>query len=128
MFDGINLGVGVDIETIDRFKKYIKPINERLMKSIFTQTELDYCFSTNNPASHLAVRFAAKEAIIKAFYSIKKTNINYNIIEINKTETGVPFVKFLNDEFRDYLVKLSLSHSKNNAVAFVIILEWKNDQ
>ena len=47
--------------------------------------------------------------------------IEYNNIEILNDEAGVPIVNFIIKDLRDYSVKLSLSHSENNAIAFVII-------
>lgn len=121
MSNKLNISIGVDIENIDRFQKYIEPLNKNLINRIFTKQEQNYCFSTDNPASHLAVRFAAKEAIIKALYGMGLEKIKYSDMEIIKNDVGVPAVNFINNDYKDYLVKISLSHSANNAVAFVII-------
>lgn len=115
------IGIGVDIENIERFKEYLNPFNKHLMNKIFTETELNYCLATKNPATHLAVRFAAKEATIKAFSSITKNIIEYNVIEISKNEIGVPIVTLNNESLNNYNILVSLSHSENNAIAFVII-------
>ena len=51
-----NLGTGVDIESIERFKKYSKESNNPFLKKAYTQKELDYCFSKENYFAHLAGR------------------------------------------------------------------------
>ena len=58
-------GAGTDIETIDRFRKF-KNRNDSFLKKVFTSEELKYCFSHQDAAPHLAVRFSGKEAMIKA--------------------------------------------------------------
>lgn len=40
------IGIGVDIENIERFKEYLNPFNKHLMDKIFTETELNYCLAT----------------------------------------------------------------------------------
>ena len=64
------IGIGVDIEKTDRFKKKLK--DKRFLNKIFTQEELNYCFSNKYPEKHLAARFAGKEAMIKAYCSLYK--------------------------------------------------------
>ena len=56
------MAVGVDIEDISRFKDK----SEEFIKRIFTDLEQEYCYKFSKPESHFAVRFCAKEAVIKA--------------------------------------------------------------
>lgn len=112
--------IGVDIENIKRFRKFSSKKNN-FLKNIFTEQELDYCFSKIDPASHLAVRFCGKEAVLKAMSSLVKTNLPMNKIEINNNKKGVPKVKILNSKYKHFSISISLSHSKNTAVAFIII-------
>jgi holo-[acyl-carrier protein] synthase len=60
-----NFGIGVDIESIERFVKLDRAKDSRFLAKIFTEKELDYCFKYKSPAEHLAVRYAGKEAVIK---------------------------------------------------------------
>ncbi len=115
------LGIGVDIENIDRFEKYSRdmPLAQRL----FTANELDYCFSARQPAPHLAVRFAGKEAIIKALSSLNKGSPGYRNIEILNDEKGVPLARINKAGFEGLDIRLSLSHSRQQVIAFTIILE-----
>jgi holo-[acyl-carrier protein] synthase len=110
-----NISVGVDIEQISRFKDLDRVRNFEFLNKIFTEREMDYCFSKKAPAQHLAVRFAAKEAIIKAFNSLGKTKLCLNKIEIIKDINEVPLVRV-----KGYNIKISLSHCKNEAIAFAI--------
>jgi holo-[acyl-carrier protein] synthase len=113
--------VGVDIESISRFKGHHKRDSSFLNK-IFTEAELDYCFSCSEPAQHLAARFAAKEAVIKALAGLKKAALGYRDVEITNDETGVPLANILKSGFDNLEVKLSLSHSKTQAVAFAVVV------
>lgn len=118
-----NFGVGTDIESIDRFTKLDYVENNSFLNKIFTKNELEYCFSKENAAPHLAVRYAGKEAIVKALTSIGKVNTNYKEIEILNNENGVPMVRINNMLFHNLQVYVSLSHCKDKAIAFAIVME-----
>lgn len=118
-----NFGIGTDIESIDRFRKLDYIINNSFLSKIFTENELEYCFSKKKTASHLAARYVGKEAIVKALSSIGKVNLNYKEIEILNSENGVPRVRINNINFHNLLIYLSLSHCKDKAIAFAIVME-----
>jgi len=113
-------GIGVDIESIDRFRKYPPDRNERFFRKIFTSVELDYCFRKKDPYPHLAARFAAKEAAIKAFSGFQK--LQFSQIEVINDEIGKPVLRIINDENKEKgeNVFVSLSHCDKYATAFVI--------
>ena len=113
MFD-----IGTDIEDINRFKKY-----SREKDKIFSTEELEYSFSQKKYAQHLAVRFCAKEAFIKAV-SDMNIQLKHNEIKILNKQNGKPEIK-LPDKFKDFVCKVSLSHDKNKAVAFVTVERYK---
>ena len=114
------IGIGVDIEEINRFEN-MENINKFLNK-IFTANEIKYCYSKKNPYPSLTARFCGKEAVVKALsqYNIK---IPLNQIEILKSPNGSPFVRILNGNSNEFNIKISLSHSKEIAIAFAIITE-----
>lgn len=115
-----NVGIGTDVEEIQRFEN-LKDISFfQFLKKNFTKNELDYCLSKENPAQHIAVRYAGKEAIIKALFSLNITNIFYPGIEIMNNECGVPNAKIIKD-IEKISIKLSLSHGSGIALAFCII-------
>lgn len=115
-----NFSIGVDIETISRFSGLNKKKSKVFLSKIFTEKELDYCFSKKTAAQHLAVRFAAKEALIKAVSLFDKKKLSLNEIEIIKNNDGAPSVNL-----RGYDIKISLSHCEDKAVAFVLIEKTK---
>jgi len=117
------IGIGVDIEKTDRFKKKLK--DKRFLNKIFTQEELNYCFSNKYPEKHLAARFAGKEAMIKAYCSLYKDILDFKSIEIINNKKGVPEIKLLENSKKSckLLNRISLSHTDDNVVAFVQIEE-----
>tara|TARA_Y100000310_G_scaffold331116_1_gene404109 strand:- start:1668 stop:2027 length:360 start_codon:yes stop_codon:yes gene_type:complete len=112
-----NMGVGVDIEQISRFVEK----NDSFLNKIFTDEELKYCFSKTYHAQHLAVRFAGKEAVIKALGSLGKDIKDYKKIEIVNNAKGVPLAKLLIPEGDQIKIKISLSHCQDKAMAMVLV-------
>ena len=82
--------IGVDIEEIGRFKKMSYSRNRNFYEKIFTGGEIAYCLSKDDPYSHFAARFAAKEAVIKALGS---TVYRVKGVEIVNNKNGAPLVK-----------------------------------
>jgi holo-[acyl-carrier protein] synthase len=113
--------IGVDIVEIDRIEKLIQRWGKTFLNRIFTRSELE--LYSNVPS--LAVRFAAKEAVLKALGACDK-GISWHDIEILTEVNGKPLVNLLGKAksqaeataIQNFFV--SLSHSKEYAVAFVI--------
>jgi holo-[acyl-carrier protein] synthase len=59
------LGVGIDLIEIERIERALER-RPRLAERLFTEAELSYARGRARPGQHLAARFAAKEAVIKA--------------------------------------------------------------
>jgi holo-[acyl-carrier protein] synthase len=112
--------IGTDIIEIKKFKNLEYDYNNKFLQKIFTKNELKYCFSKSKPEQHLAVRFAGKESIIKAL-SESNEKINFIEIEIMNNEYGAPNIKLHNAKFKNFEIKISLSHSNDNAIAFAIV-------
>ena len=110
---------GVDIEDISRFENKTLESDSHFLNRIFTKNELDYCFSNALPAKHLAARFCAKEAVVKALSNIIDKNISYSQIEILKKENGSPYVNLLGCSEK-IEISISLSHDREKAIAFAI--------
>lgn len=106
------LGIGVDIESVSRFKALAFEKNRNFYKRIFSADEIRYCLGKKNYHQHFAARFCAKEAFIKA---INRPVKDHRTIEI-KSEKNKPFIVWGN---KKYL--LSLSHDKDKAIAFVVV-------
>lgn len=119
----MKFGIGVDCEEISRFKKI--GVNKKFLEKIFTKKEINYCKSKPNPFPHLAARFAGKEAIIKAANNTGK-QLFFNEVEILNDKKGIPYVNISNKVNKKFNVKISLSHSKDTAIAFAVVIDGKN--
>ncbi len=128
MNNNLYFNVGVDCENISRFEGVKFKDKPRFYKKVFTAQEIKYCLSKRNPYPHFAVRFAAKEALIKALPSSIKLSLNQ--IEVSNNQKGKPHVKLIKKDFlfdaED--IRISLSHSKDLAIAFVIVFKKKDNE
>ena len=121
-------GTGVDIVEVFRMRDAIDKWGDSFLKKIFTDREIGYSNSKRFSCQHFAARFAAKEAVIKAFGEPKKFPIKWTEIEDLNDDEGKPMIKFHNDALKLKNKKkisdvvLSMSHSKNYAIANVIFL------
>jgi len=120
-----SFGIGADIESIGRFIRRDRIQHSAFLNKIFTRTEQEYCFSKGTAAAHLAARYAGKEAIVKALTSLDRVGLNYRDIEIINDKNGVPTVKINKVGFDDLRIHLSLSHCRDKAIAFAIVVETK---
>ena len=113
------LYTGIDIEEVQRIRRLFD-LKPRLLQKIFTKYEWKYALR-KNAAQTLTGIWCAKEAIVKAFSSIVQLDIRD--IKINHHSNGAPYlVKIEAYEFlQKYRVILSISHSRNYAVANCII-------
>lgn len=121
-------GFGVDIVEVTRVKAAVKKYGSRFLNKIYTKRELDYCRSKGAPEQHLAARFAAKEAVYKAFGGDGKITIAWTDVEIINEKNGKPKVilkgsaKKLMDKRKIAKAVISLSHTKNYAVGNCILV------
>ncbi len=109
----ITLGIGIDIVNIDRIKKV--PNFERFSEYILTKNEIQEMEKSRDKFQFISSRFAAKEAVIKAY----PEKINYQDIESYKN--GEKFMERIKGENGKYHILSSISHSSDNAVAIAII-------
>jgi holo-[acyl-carrier protein] synthase len=122
------LGIGVDIVEIDRMKAAINKWGAHFLNKIFTEREIKYSNSKRFCHQHFAARFAAKEAVVKAFGGTNKYPIQWTDIEILNDKEGRPVVEFSGDAIKLKELKnidqvmLTLSHSKHYAVANAMLL------
>jgi holo-[acyl-carrier protein] synthase len=113
--------VGVDIVEIPRIERIIRRWGKTFLERVFTPAELKLYSNT----ASLAARFAAKEAVLKALGACDK-GISWQDIEILTESNGKPLVNLTGkakqeaDESAISRINISLSHSENYAVAFVI--------
>jgi holo-[acyl-carrier protein] synthase len=95
---------------------------ERFLKRVFTSDEISYC---RGRAPNLAGRFAAKEATMKALGTGVR-GVSWKDIEVIRAESGAPSVKLHGrakaraERLQVGEISLSISHSREFAVAFVV--------
>lgn len=118
-------GIGVDIVKVPRLRAAVERWGERFLSRVFTLDEIAYCKRKSNPFPSLAVRFAAKEATIKALRL--RGAVTLPEIEVTSDGSGVPAIKtsgkvaaFLRENSLCE-PQISLSHEEEYGIAFVIV-------
>lgn len=110
---------GVDMVDIGRFKNAIcdtSPLN-----AAFTKGEIGYCKRFSSPEEHIAVRWAAKRAVLKAL-GAEGEDLKLSDIEILNRPDNSPFVNIEDSRLQNrFKYFISLSHSDTKAIAFAII-------
>ena len=121
------LGLGTDIVEVARIQAAFEKSGVRFLQRILLPDERAYCLAYKTPAPHLAVRFAAKEAVSKAFGTGIGGKISWLDIEVCRKPGGEPFValhgkgKKLFEERGAKNLVISLSHTENYATAVAIL-------
>lgn len=121
------VGIGVDLVENARIQHSLDRFGERFLHRVFTGGEIEYSQSMKFPARHLAARFAAKEAVSKAFGTGIGKAMAWKDIDVRRKESGEPYVvleggaKKLADERGISKVLITLSHTENHAMAAVVM-------
>ena len=76
------LGIGLDATDIPRVAEVFERYGERFLRRVFTDGEIAYCTRRRNPVPHLAGRFAAKEAAMKALGTGHSRGVLWKDIEV----------------------------------------------
>ena len=119
-------GIGTDIIEVERIEKLARRGKEHL-RGIFTEREIAFCEGKQRRAEHYAVRFAAKEATLKALGVGWREGLTFGDVEVVTSERGQPEILVHGKvrelfEARQILRALvSLSHTRDNAMAVVIL-------
>lgn len=110
-------GLGIDLIEIERVERALER-RPRLRERLFTAAELDYADSRARPGRHLAARFAAKEAVIKALGGPALAPTSIEVVP------GAPPTVQLHDRAvaaaAGATVSISLTHSRDTAAAVAI--------
>lgn len=121
------LGVGIDIIEVARIEGSYAKFGERFLERILRPDEIRYCLSHRAPGPFMAARFAAKEAISKAFGTGIGAQLGWQDMEVARKESGEPFV-ILHDRGKELMtarqataLRISLSHTQNYAAAVAIL-------
>ena len=115
--------VGVDIVDIRRIRQSYEKYGEKFLQRVLTENEISYCRKKKDMMPSVAARFAAKEAVSKAIGSGISRGFSWKSVEVVNEEHGKPSLKVLNEAFgiSSEKFRLSLSHSGDYAVAFVLL-------
>jgi len=123
------LGVGVDLVEVARLSAIIADKGARVFERLLTPAERAYCESRPDPATHVAVRLAAKEAVYKALQgSDAARGIGWREIEVTRAPDGRPDVALSGsaaaraEALGVRRVLLSLSHTHLAAVAVAVLV------
>lgn len=118
-------GIGIDLIKIERMKEVVDKWGEKFLRRVFTETEISYCYEKKDPWLSLAVRFAAKEAVIKAIGA--KVAVPLTDIEVINQDNGRPVInakgslkEFMSDNSIKH-IHLSLSHEKDYGTACAVL-------
>ena len=121
------LGIGIDIIEVARIRSSHEKFGERFLNRILHPSEISYCLSHRDPGPFLAARFAAKEAISKAFGTGIGAQLGWQDMEVVRKPSGEPFV-LLHERGQALLqsraaraVLISLSHTQTYAAAVAIL-------
>jgi phosphopantetheine--protein transferase-like protein len=121
---GSVLGIGVDMTDVSRFRGLDRASGT--VRHFLSAAEMDEIFSRDEPAQTLAGRFAAKEAVIKAASAaFPGRRVFYHDVVIGHNASGAPEARILGPDAGNYQILLSISHTKEHAIAFAMVV--RND-
>jgi holo-[acyl-carrier protein] synthase len=127
------LGTGIDIVNIERIERIIARWGDQFVKRVFTEREIAWCQQRARAPECFALRFAAKEAFLKAIGWGLQNGIRWTDMEIARGPMGKPLL-FVRRKAKEALeaqniehILLTLSDDRPYAVAHVL-LEGRNDE
>jgi len=121
------VGLGVDLVRIARFDAFVTRGKMAVIQRIFSDKEQSYCLTQAQPGQHFAVRFAAKEAFLKALGTGLRDGISWQEMVVERDELGCPSLQVTGHAARVLAKKggrsiyLSYSHDGDYGVATVVL-------
>jgi holo-[acyl-carrier protein] synthase len=121
------IGIGMDATEIERIQAAVERFGDRFLRRVFTEGEIAYATRRRNPAPHLAGRFAAKEAAMKALGTGHSQGVLWRDIEVVRAG-GPPQLRFHGGAARRFERMraagslLTITHSETLAIAQVMLL------
>ncbi len=119
------VGVGIDLVKISRVREALVRWTDRFLKRVLSPQERAYCRARRDPAPHVAARFAAKEAAMKALGGW--AGASWRDMEVVNAPSGQPLLR-LSGRAAERLAHLgadtafvSLTHDGDYAAAQVIL-------
>jgi holo-[acyl-carrier protein] synthase len=122
------LGQGIDLVECRRIEDSLNRFGERFLNRLFLPSERAYCESRKFSHRHFAARFAAKEAISKAFGTGIGEQLGWKDMEILRMESGEPQVALhgkgleLLKQKKGLRVLISLTHTDDYGAATAILI------
>ncbi len=120
-------GIGNDIIEIERIKKAMEKPGFR--ERVFTGQEIEEIEKKGGKAESYAGKFAAKEAVAKAFGTGIR-GFDLRDIEVLGDELGKPVVHLggiLQKKYMNHKIELSISHCKEYAAAVAILFQRREE-
>lgn len=121
------LGLGIDIIEVARVQSSVARFGDRFLNRVLLPDEIAYCLDKKVSGPFVAVRFAAKEAISKAFGTGIGAQLGWHDMEVRRKEIGEPFV-VLHGKGKELFATrgakqllISLSHTQNYATAVAVL-------
>lgn len=125
---GLLVGLGADVIEVERIRGVLERQGERFLARVFTQEERAYCSKMSFPHKHFAARFAAKEAVSKAFTTGIGGELGWRSVSVYHGDRNQPLVR-LDEKGRALLkdagathVILTLSHTDTVAMAVAALV------
>lgn len=86
----IIMGIGADLVKIPRMRRVVERWQDRFLRRVFTDAEIAYCRTRRDPVPHLAARFAAKEAALKALGIGLRFGVSWRELEVRRERGQAP--------------------------------------
>lgn len=121
------VGIGLDASDIPRIAQTLQRFGDRFLRRVFTEGEIAYCTRHRDPAPHLAARFAAKEAAMKALGTGHSGGVLWRDIEVVR-RGGPPQLRFHGAAATRFgalgarRALLTMTHSETLAISQVLLL------
>ena len=122
------LGLGTDIVETARVESSIEKFGGKFLNRVFAPGEIAYCAPMKFSARHYAARFAAKEAVAKAFGTGFGAELEWVNVEVCNRGNGEPFIRLhreaeaLANRRGVKEIRVSLSHCDHYAVATALLI------
>jgi holo-[acyl-carrier protein] synthase len=114
------MGCGIDLLEVARFRRAVRRQGEAFLRRVFTPEERAYARGKRQAMLHLAVRFAAKEAVIKAVSQVQpQLPLSLRQIEVSNDAAGRPSVTVRASGIRASIY-ISLSHVASMVTAMAV--------
>jgi len=126
---GILIGLGCDLIETERIRSAMERHGDRFLNRVFTAEEQAYCHTLKYPHKHYAARWAAKEAVSKAFSTGIGPHLAWTSVSVYHGERHQPLAR-LDDKAQALLaqvgathVLLTLSHIDTHALAVAALVK-----